>query len=434
MTAHGHTPPGSENQQPLAVTEALHIAKHALESMRLRVIGEVSGFTGNKYKVKYFSLKDSDSALKCTVWGNVYDASGVALEDGLEIEVEGRFSVYAKRGDMSFQVSKIHVAGQGQLRMELAAREARLRAEGLFEASRKKTLPQFPLKVAVVTSAAGAVIHDIQKTLARRWPVAEILLYGVRVEGEHAEAQIVAGLQAADRSDADVVIVARGGGSFEDLLPFSSEAVTRAIAAMNKPVVSGVGHEPDVSLADHAADLRAPTPTAAAEAVSTPGAEDLLAVMLASANSMDVLMSKKIRMLRASLDSLASRPVFSGPEALLQVRAMQLDSVQQRMCALMARGFERQSTSLTRCRERILRTGPAVTERRRARIEHSAAALDALSPLKVLGRGYAAVFDESTGAVLDSVKEAQRGQNIAVKLQDGQLDCEVKGVRDGTAL
>ena len=402
--------------------------------MRLRIIGEVSGFTGSRYATKYFSLKDSDSALKCIVWGNVYKAAGVDLKDGQEIEVEGKFSVYPQKGEMSFHVSKIHIAGEGQLRLELAQREARLRAEGLFDEARKQSLPTFPSKIAVVTSPAGAVIHDITKTLARRWPYAEVLLFGVRVEGAEAEARIIEGLQKADKSQAEVVILARGGGSFEDLLPFSDEQVVRTIAAMQKPVVSGVGHEPDISLADHVADLRAPTPTAAAEAVSTPSADDLQQHLTASAHGMNMLLQKKIRLLRQQLDSHAGRPVFSGPEALLQVRAMMLDSAQQRLTTQMSRGFEVQATRLVRMQERLHRQGTTLTEQKRYRLEQNAQALDALSPLKVLGRGYAAVFDETSGEVLDSTGAANIGQNIQVKLKDGHLDCEVKGIEHGFTL
>ena len=429
-----HDDTQENTRQAMSVSEALNVVKLGLESMRMRIIGEVSGFTGHKYTTKYFSLKDSDSALKCIVWGNVYKAAGVDLKDGLEIEVEGKFSVYPQRGEMSFHVSKIHIAGEGQLRLELAQREARLRAEGLFDDAHKKAIPTFPKSVAVVTSPAGAVIHDITKTLKRRWPVAEILLFGVRVEGSGVQSHIIEGLQAADTSRADVIIVARGGGSFEDLLPFSDEQVVRTIAALNKPVVAGIGHEPDISLADHAADLRAPTPTAAAEAVSTPSADELQQSLTASAHAMSMATLKKIRLARQQVDSCANRPVFSGPEALLQVRAMRLDSATSRMAQQMSRAFEAQVIRLGTTQERMLRLAPTLTERRRQKLQQSAQTLDALSPLKVLGRGYAAVFDEQTGEVLDSVETASPGQAIQVQLKDGQLDCEVKGVRGGTAL
>jgi len=426
--------PSAPEQNAISVSEALNIAKIGLESIRLRIIGEVSGFTGNKYTTKYFSLKDSDGAMKCIVWGNVYKAADVDIKDGLEIEVEGKFSVYPQRGEMSFHVSKINIAGEGQLRLELARLEAKLRAEGLFDDSRKQSLPLYPQKVAVVTSPAGAVIHDITKTLNRRWPFAEILLYGVRVEGASAEDNIAEGLRAADASDADVIILARGGGSFEDLLPFSSEVVVRTVADMQKPVVAGIGHEPDVNLADHAADLRAPTPTAAAEAVSTPGTDELQQIILGSANSVNFALQKKTRLLRQQLEAYSNRPVFAGPEALLQVRAMMLDAALQRISQHMSRGFDTQAAGLSRLEERMCRLAPTITAQRRSKIEQNAQALDALSPLKVLSRGYAAVFDETSGEVLDSVQKASSGQNIQVKLIDGQLDCEVKGVGHGTTL
>jgi exodeoxyribonuclease VII large subunit len=421
-------------QKAISVGEALQVVKTGLESMRMRIIGEVSGFTGNRYATKYFSLKDSENAMKCIVWGNVYKAAGLELRDGLEIEIEGKFSVYPQKGEMSFHVSRINIAGEGQLRLELAQREARLRAEGLFDQGRKKPLPHFPQKIAVVTSPAGAVIHDITQTLARRWPSAEVLLFGVRVEGSDAQTQINEGLLAADDSSADLVILARGGGSFEDLLPFSSELIVRTIAGMNKPLIAGIGHEPDVSLADHVADLRAATPTAAAEAASTPSVDDLQQVLAGSSSRIHLVVQKKMDLLRKELTRHAARPVFSGPEALLQVRAMMLDTALQRMRPQMKRGFAPQNTELTRLKDRLYRQGSVLGEQGRRRLEQNAQALGALSPLKVLARGYAAAFDAKTGAVLDSTTTVQSGQDITLQLRDGQLDCEVKEVKHGKTL
>ena len=426
--------PSAPEQKAISVSEALHIVKGGLEKVRLRIIGEVSGFTGNKYPTKYFSLKDSESAVKCIMWGNVYGSAGVEIKDGLEIEVEGKFSVFPQRGEMSFHVSKIHIAGEGALRLELAQREAKLRAEGLFDEALKKPIPSFPQKIAVVTSPAGAVIHDITKTLKRRWPAAEILLFGVRVEGTGVDIHIAEGLEAADASGSDVVIVARGGGSFEDLLPFSSEVIVRTIAAMQTPVVSGVGHEPDVSLADHVADLRAPTPTGAAEAVSTPSAEELQAHLAGTAHSMGVMLTKKTRMLRQQLDNYASRPVFAGPEALLEVRQLMLDSIVDRMLTHMPRSFDAEGMRLERACQRMLDLGPVLTQQRSQKIASNAQALEALSPRKVFARGYAAVLDERKGQIVDSVSKIEVGQKVKVELQDGPLDCEVKGVADGSTL
>jgi len=427
----------TKTETAITVSEAVEIAKLSLETLRLRVIGEVSGFTGAKYPTKYFSLKDGDATLKCIIWKNVYDAADVDLQDGQEIEVVGKFSVFPKRGEMNFHVSKLHIAGEGQLRIELAQREARLRAEGLFDEQHKRTIPVFPQKIAVVTSPAGAVIHDITKALGRRWPVAQVLLYGVRVEGTDAVSQICAGITAADQSDADLIILARGGGSFEDLLPFSDEAVVRAIVDVQTPLISGIGHQPDISLADHVADMHAATPTAAAEAASSPSIADLQQLLDSSAVRMQTVLNEKIRSSRRHLDALASRPVFAGPEELLQVRAMLLDSIVQRMTTVLAAGFGTERQRIVRAQERLLHVGPHLTARERTQLERATGTLDALSPLKVLGRGYAMVFesgdstqDESTvrRKVIDSVSCVQVGQAVKVELHDGQLDCEVKGI------
>ena len=423
--------PSSPEKQAISVGEALQIAKVGLESIRLSIIGEVSGFTGNRYPTKYFSLKDEKTAMSCVMWANVYNAAGIDLKDGQEIEIEGKFSVFEKRGDMNFHVSKIRVAGQGQIRIELAQREARLRAEGLFDASRKKPIPKMPQKIAVVTSGGGAVIHDIIKTLGRRWPYAELLFYGVGVDTKDAVTQIISGLSAADASDADLVILARGGGSFEDLLPFSDEELVRFIAGMSKPLVSGVGHEPDVTLTDHVADLRAATPTAAAEAASSPSQEELKRQILDDAQKIHIVLSRKIHHLENRLESISKRPVFAGPEALLQVRAMMLDSVLFRMESIMSRGFSVQAARLESSQRHLLRVADSLTAGRRASLEKSVASMDALSPLKVFGRGYAAAFDKESGSVLKSVNATHEGQEIIVKLSDGTIDCEVRGIHHG---
>ncbi|MCL2680036.1 MAG: exodeoxyribonuclease VII large subunit [Coriobacteriia bacterium] len=421
----------TDTKTAVSVSEALSIVKIGLETLRLRVIGEVSGFTGNRYPTRYFSLKDGDAVLKCVVWRNVYEAAAVDLKDGQEIEVVGKFSAYPARGELNFQVAKLYISGEGQLRMELAAREARLRAEGLFDAARKSMLPVYPLRIAVVTSPAGAVIHDITQTLQQRWPLAEILLYGVRVEGADAVAQIMAGLQAADASDAEVIILARGGGSFEDLLPFSDEALVRCIAGLNKPVVAGIGHEPDNSLADLVADVRVATPTAAAEAVSSPGIDTLTRLLASNSSSIHAAMRDQIQQRAERLAALASRPVFAGPAELLQVRSMMLDTAQQRLITCMTQGFVTQQQRVTHTHKRLQQAGASLLAPQRSKLEAVVGMLDALSPLKVLGRGYALVFDATdTRDVIDSVAAVTPGQGVQVRLQDGQLDCEVKGIVD----
>ena len=374
-----------QTQSALTVSEAMQIAKGALEGIRLRIIGEVSKFTGNRYATKYFGLKDEDAVINCVMWAGVYQAAGVELKDGLEIEVAGKFSAYAAKGQLNFHVSKISVAGEGALRIELAQREARLRAEGLFDPARKKPLPAFPEKIAVVTSPAGAVIHDIIRTLGRRWPLAEILVYGVRVEGLQAPSQIIEGLRAADAGEGELILLARGGGSFEDLLVFSDEALVRAAAALNKPLITGIGHEPDNSLADLVADYRASTPTAAAEAISSPDIEELQARVSGDGQALSSALRRSVALLHARLDGIRSRAVFKTAEAVLFPYTQ--------------------------------------------RIDHTMQILDALSPLKVLGRGYSMVFDELSGGVIDRAAKAHAGQAIQVRVRDGSLDCEVKGVR-----
>ena len=387
-----------------SVSAALHIAKDALRAYPLRVVGEVSGFKPHStYRAFYFQLKDEDSVLEVTLWRNIYESTGVELRDGMIIEIDGQFDVYAAKGSMSFVPRRFKVAGEGDLRAQIEALANKLRTEGLMDAARKKQLPWLPKQIGLVTSPNGAAVHDVLRTLGRRYPLAEVLFFGTPVEGADAAHHISHAIQVADSYEPDVILVVRGGGSFEDLLPFSSEIVARTIAAAVSPVVTGIGHEPDHSIADMVADLRASTPTAAAEAV-VPTAEELRGTLLGFLQRMTV-----------PIDHYTLR----------------VDGLQQRLEQAIPGRVERDKVALDNLRQRFIGIGSRIFEGPRTRLSRASAQIDALSPLKVLGRGYAAAFNTKTKVVVDSVKKVEAGDELTVQLADGSLYTTVQRVEIG---
>jgi exodeoxyribonuclease VII large subunit len=419
-----HTGKGDE-PRALSVSDAVNLAKGTLEQIHLTIVGEVSGFTGlGRYAGVYFDLSDDNAKLSCMIWATVFKSLGVDLKNGMLVQVSGKFSVYPKRGSMQFQVSRIEPVGEGQIRVQIAQIQARLRAEGLMDAARKQPIPVMPEKIAVVTSPHGDAVHDVLRTLRRRFPVARVLFFGTQVEGEAAAPQIVAALEAADAAGAEVVLLVRGGGSFDALLPFSTEEVARTIADMQTPVVTGIGHEPDTATADHVADLRASTPTAAAEAVS-PDRMDLESVLIGNQRALARALKNSVVVRQANVARLRSRPLFTSPETLLWTWAQTVANLGDRLTRAIPGQLHQDRTNLTRLIERFVTVTPRLLEDTRHRLSTSAARLDDLSPLKVLGRGYAAAFDEDTGAVIDSIKKVAVHDRIKIHVSDGTINATV---------
>ena len=260
---------GQSKTNALSVSAAMALAKTSLEQLVVTMVGEVSEVSDKAgYKAVYFTVKDDRSSLPCMMWMNRYHATGVTLNVGALVELTGRFTLYAAKGRMNFDVFSLRLAGEGNLRMQVAQLAQKLQAEGLMAPERKRPIPKYPETIGLVTSPRGAAVHDVLRTLRRRFPLATIRLAGVPVEGRDAPIHLRHALESVAQSGVEVVLLVRGGGSFEDLMPFNDEGLARAIASCPVPVVTGIGHEPDTSIADMVADLRASTPTAAAEAVS----------------------------------------------------------------------------------------------------------------------------------------------------------------------
>jgi len=416
---------------PLSVTDALNLAKTALESLRLRVIGEVSELSDKAgYKAVYFALSDGKGKLPCLMWRNRYDAGGVKLQLGEQVELEGAFSVYPVRGDLQFYVDSIEPVGEGRLRMEVARRAKALQAEGLMDRARKQALPDWPERIALVTSPQGAAVQDVLRTLARRWPVAQVLLCGVQVEGVGAPQSIVAGLRAADSAGADVILLVRGGGSYENLLPFSEESVARAVASAHTPVVTGIGHEPDTSIADLVADVRASTPTAAAEAI-TPDAADLRAHLDRDARRLATGLSNRVERDAERLRSLQARPCLRDPQNLFAVQMQSVDLLVGRLDRAIPLRLERAGEELAFQHDALTRAGERLLESPDAQLRLFAARLEALSPLKVLARGYAYATVPQTGALVKSVTQVEPGDELALRLADGSLQTTITAKENG---
>jgi len=416
---------------PLSVSDALLLAKTALESLRLRVVGEVSELSDKAgYKAVYFALSDGKGKLPCLMWRNRYDASDTTLQLGEQVELEGAFSVYPVRGDLQFYVDHIEPVGEGRLRMEVAQRARALQAEGLMDVARKQALPDYPTRIALVTSPQGAAVQDVLRTLARRWPVAQVLLCGVQVEGAGAAESIVAGLQAADTVGADVILLVRGGGSYENLLPFSEEAVARAVAAARTPVVTGIGHEPDTSIADQVADLRASTPTAAAEAVSPDGAE-LRTQLFLGARRLATALNNRVMRDAERLWHLQERPCLRDPQNLFAVQMQSVDLLTERLERAIPLRLVRADEALSQQRNALGRAGERLLEGPGTQMRLLAARLEALSPLKVLARGYAYATLPQTGAIVKHIAQVEVGDELALRLADGKLQTTINAKENG---
>jgi exodeoxyribonuclease VII large subunit len=412
------------------VTEAMTLAKRTLESVPLRVIGEVSELTDRSgYKAVYFTLSDGSSVMPCLMWRDAYELAGVPVRDGLLVEVAGALTVYPPKGRMQFQVRTLQAAGEGALRMQVAALARRLEAEGLMRPERRRQLPEHPDRIALVTSPRGKAVHDVIRTLRRRYPIAELLIAGVTVEGAGAVEAIVGGLRVAGASGADVVILARGGGSYEDLMPFNDEAVIRAIVDCPVPVVTGIGHEPDTSLADMVSDLRASTPTAAAEAVA-PALDELDARLTVMRRMLGRALLHTARRDAHRLAVVRSRPVFTDPTVLTSLGAQRVDAAATGLARALPDSLARDRARVKVARERISAAAVRALDRGRVEIRHGAERLEGLSPLAILARGYAVCYAADGTTVVRSASALARGDQVRIRLHSGGAQCVVETVTE----
>ena len=420
----------------------------------LWVEGEISNLARPASGHLYFSLKDSQAQVRCALFRN----RGLLLRfkpaDGMHVLVRGRVSLYEPRGDFQFIAEHMEEAGHGALQRAFEELKQKLAAEGLFDPARKRPLPKVPHSIGIITSPSGAALRDILSVIRRRYPLARVVLYPVPVQGEGAAEKIAAMLRTASaRKECDVLILSRGGGSLEDLWAFNEEIVARAVSASSIPVVSGVGHETDSTIADFVADLRAPTPTGAAE-LATPDAAVWRRLL---AEQMGRLMQAKTRLLsswRERLEWCKERLAQLHPGRVLRDRAQRLDELELRLKRGMRHHLKYESTQLVTAAARLREHSPAqrlrqasdrligLTQRLRAaaraevlavrnRVTLAVRALDAVSPLATLNRGYAIVSDAQSGSIISHVHKAHPGQVIRAQITDGDLLAEIKDISRG---
>jgi len=395
----------------------------------LWVQGEVSNFRVSPYGHFYFTLKDAAAQLRCFV--NKKDARFLRLrpEDGLAVTLRGNLSVYEQRGEYQLVVNYLEPVGVGALQLAFEQLKARLAAEGLFAAERKKPLPMLPRRVGLITSPRGAAVADIIRILRRRFENLHLRLYPVRVQGEGAAEEIVEALAAFNRMAGeerpDVLILARGGGSLEDLWAFNEEIVARGMAASKIPIITGIGHETDFTIADFVADLRAPTPSAAAELV-VKSKEELKERLRALETRLAQLLRYRVLEARQRLTELLAERGWQRLEGLLREQAQRADELSTRLRQALrdAVGEARQRWALATTRLVSFDLRGAV-ERERLRLKALTGQLSQLSPLSVLERGYAIVFDED-GKIVKSSAGVRLGESIQVQLARGRLAAEVK--------
>jgi exodeoxyribonuclease VII large subunit len=390
------------------------------------VQGELSGFTRAASGHCYFTLKDADGAaasVRCAMFRRAASLLDFSPRDGQQVELRGRIAVYEPRGEMQFVVESMRALGAGSLYEQFLRLKAKLEGEGLFDASKKRELPEFPQRIGIVTSLAGAALHDMLTTLARRAPQVQGIVYPSLVQGSEAPAALLLALNAAaQRNEVNVLIIARGGGSIEDLWAFNDERVVRAVAAMPMPVVSGVGHETDVTLCDFAADLRAATPTAAAELVA-PEREALIDALAQTARRMQRGVVRRLEAQAQRLDRLALQ--LARPGQTVSRAQQQLQALAYRHDKALRRAVEAHSAAPTRCRERLQRAVTARLHTEQSRLAALGGRLGSLDPTRVLARGYAFVLDEQQRAVT-SAHAVRAGQPLALRWHDGSAKVRVE--------
>ena len=398
-------------KQTFTVTELNNRIKNLLDRdpflADVCVRGELSNYKIYPSGHHYFTLKDSESSLRCVMFKSSASKLRFRPESGMGVTAFGRVSVFPRDGAYQLYCNALMPEGTGDLQVAFEQLKAKLSAEGLFDPAHKKPLPPFPERIAIITSSAGAAVHDMIRILSHRWPMTKVLLLPVRVQGTEAPAEIAGAIRYANEFKvADLIITGRGGGSIEDLWAFNDERVARAIYASQIPVISAVGHEPDVTISDYVADRRASTPSNAAE-IAVPDKNDMLDVLRSYDIRSAQAMTKLLDRLKERLSSLESKRVLSDPSVYIDNRRIELDHGRDRLISAQERLLSGKKQSYVRL----------------------AASLDAMSPLRVLSRGYA-IASKPDGEPVRSVKGLEAGEQISLRLADGSADCLVQSVTD----
>ena len=392
---------------------------------RVYLTGEISNFR-RRPNHQYFALKDEGAVIQATMWAGQFRKLDFELEEGMKVLAIGRISIYPPSGSYSINIESLVPDGVGALALKFEQLKKKLAAEGLFDQRWKQNLPQFSKKIAVVTSPSGAVIRDIITTVQRRFPMSQIVLYPTKVQGAGAAEEISGNIRRAnERGDFDVMIIGRGGGSIEDLWGFNEEIVVRAIFESRIPIISSVGHETDVTLADFVADSRAATPTAAAE-LATPNTKiDLINWANEQESRLFNRLTHLIKIRRERLEKLSQSVVFRQPERLYDGHVQKLDRLCERLTVLTENKVANMKHRYELSANRLIPTYSKIVESKKNKTEQLYQSLLLLDISKIKARGFSLITDEN-GKIIKSVRDVKKGQALDVELTDGQVKVEVK--------
>ncbi|MGO2645927.1 MAG: exodeoxyribonuclease VII large subunit [Lactococcus cremoris] len=392
---------------------------------RVYLTGEISNFR-RRPNHQYFALKDEGAVIQATMWAGQFRKLDFELEEGMKVLAIGRISIYPPSGSYSINIESLVPDGVGALALKFEQLKKKLAAEGLFDQRWKQNLPQFSKKIAVVTSPSGAVIRDIITTVQRRFPMSQIVLYPTKVQGAGAAEEISGNIRRAnERGDFDVMIIGRGGGSIEDLWGFNEEIVVRAIFESRIPIISSVGHETDVTLADFVADSRAATPTAAAE-LATPNTKiDLINWANEQESRLFNRLTHLIKIRRERLEKLSQSVVFRQPERLYDGHVQKLDRLCERLTVLTENKVANMKHRYELSANRLIPTYSKIVESKKNKTEQLYQSLLLLDISKIKARGFSLITDEN-GKIIKSVSDVKKGQALDVELTDGQVKVEVK--------
>lgn len=392
---------------------------------RVYLTGEISNFR-RRPNHQYFALKDEGAVIQATMWAGQFRKLDFELEEGMKVLAVGRISIYPPSGSYSINIESLVPDGVGALAVKFEQLKKKLTAEGLFEQRWKQTLPQFSKKIAVVTSPSGAVIRDIITTVQRRFPMSQIVLYPTKVQGQGSAEEIAGNIRRANqRGDFDVMIIGRGGGSIEDLWGFNEEIVVRAIFESRIPIISSVGHETDVTLADFVADSRAATPTAAAE-LATPNTKvDLINWANEQEKRLFNRLTHLIKIRRERVDKLSQSVVFRQPERLYDGHLQKLDRLCERLSVLTENKVANMKHRYELSAGKLIPTYGKIVEAKKNNTEQLYQSLLLLDISKIKARGFSLVTDEK-GKIIKSVSDVKKGQTLDVELTDGKVIVEVK--------
>ena len=419
---------------------------------RVYLTGEISNFRLRPTH-QYFSLKDENAIISATMFQSAFKKIQFRPEEGMKVLVIGKVSVFEKSGQYQINIEHMEPDGVGALYLAYEQLKKKLEAEGLFSLP-KKPIPQFPKKIAILTSESGAVIQDIQTTVARRFPIVQLVLYPTVVQGVHAVNSILKNLDLVEQEDYDVVIIGRGGGSIEDLWAFNEEPVVRRVAELSIPVISSVGHETDTTLIDFVSDMRAATPTAAAE-IATPVLMEIHQQLRNLQTRLEQALSRQLQIKRERMQALANASIFQNPERIYQVYQQRVDQLEMRLQQIMQQSVQHKRQQLVKHQHRLELGSPSrrvQTEKqalqylakrleqaqgqlmkdKKQQFQRAIQQLDLLSPLKIMNRGYGILQQEET--IIKSVDQLEVEQELTIQLVDGTVRSKVTSVEKGNQL